>query len=64
MKKNVGTVDRAVRVILALGFFSLMAVLHGPSRWAGLAGVIPLVTGFARYCPLYRLVRVNTCGRC
>ena len=51
--------DRAVRVVLGLGLLSLTVV--GPQSWWGLVGLVPLATGLAGFCPLYRLVGVSTC---
>lgn len=62
MTHNEGTIDRAVRIVLGLALLALVFV--GPSSWLGLVGVIPLVTGIAGFCPLYRMLGVRTCGDC
>jgi hypothetical protein len=72
IQKNIGAVDRAVRI--AAGIVSLCLVslaFVGPeSRWAllGLLGAIPLVAGVVGYCPPYALLGIDTCkddeGRC
>jgi hypothetical protein len=56
---NAGTLDRTVRIILGLGLVALAFV--GPKTPLGYLGVIPLVTGFIGFCPLYKLVGLNTC---
>lgn len=61
MKRNVGSVDRGIRIVVALGLFSLIALLHGPIRWVGLIGVVPLLTAFVAFCPLYGILGVRTC---
>lgn len=63
MKANVGTLDRVIRLLLAVALFSLFFVLPGEQRWFGLIGFVPLVTGFVQWCPLYTLFGVRTCGR-
>ncbi|HYD95449.1 MAG TPA: DUF2892 domain-containing protein [Noviherbaspirillum sp.] len=63
MNANVGTVDKIVRLILALALFSLFFLLPGDERWLALAGFIPLVTGLINWCPLYTLFGINTCRR-
>ena len=63
MKKNVGNLDRLLRLIVAALLFSLIALLEGPARWWGLAGFVPLLTALAGFCPVYPLVGVNTCRR-
>ncbi len=59
MKKNVGTVDRALRIILGLGLLSLTVV--GPQTLWGLIGIVPLMTGALSFCPLYPILGLNTC---
>lgn len=61
MEANVGGVDRIVRVVAGLALLSLLFLLTGNARWWGLIGVIPLATSAFRFCPLYRLVGLNTC---
>jgi hypothetical protein len=58
---NEGAFDRAFRIVLGLVLMSLM--FFGPHAWWGMFGVIPLVTGIVGYCPLYRVLHVNTCHR-
>ena len=58
MTNNEGTIDRAVRVVLGLALLSLTFL--GPHTWLGLVGVIPLVTGFVGFCPLYRVLGMST----
>jgi hypothetical protein len=61
MDTNVGSADRVVRVIVGLALLSLLFLLSGNGRWWGLLGIIPLATAAVRFCPLYRLVGLNTC---
>jgi hypothetical protein len=56
---NAGTLDRAVRI--ALGLVAISLAFIGPRTPLGFIGVIPLVTGLVGFCPLYRLVGLNTC---
>ena len=58
MTTNVGTVDRALRVILGLVLLGL-AVFGG--QWWGWIGVVPLVTAAVGFCPAYKLIGLNTC---
>lgn len=58
MTPNEGTVDRVVRIVAGLGLLSLTVV--GPQTLWGLAGLVPLATGALGFCPLYRLVGLNT----
>ncbi|MCG3153465.1 MAG: hypothetical protein DKINENOH_00053 [bacterium] len=61
MKANVGSLDKAVRLILALVLFSLYFVLEGNLRFLALVGFIPLLTGLVSWCPLYALFGLSTC---
>ncbi|MGE4353450.1 MAG: DUF2892 domain-containing protein [Oscillospiraceae bacterium] len=58
--KNIGTVDRAVRIILGVALLSLLFILQNNLRYWGLVGLIPLVTGLLGYCPLYALLNIKT----
>lgn len=59
MTHNEGTIDRVFRVVLGLVLLSL--IFTGPHTWLGLLGLIPLATGFAGFCPLYRVLGISTC---
>ncbi|MCK6559764.1 DUF2892 domain-containing protein [candidate division KSB1 bacterium] len=61
MKANVGSLDKTVRLILALVLFSLYFVLEGNLRFLALVGFIPLLTGLVSWCPLYALFGLSTC---
>ncbi len=50
MKKNVGTVDRWIRIVLGIILLSLLFILPGNLRWWGLIGLIPLLTGMIGFC--------------
>ena len=63
MNANVGKIDKAVRLLLAVALFSLFFLLQGDSKWFGLLGFVPLLTGLISWCPLYTLAGVNTCKR-
>lgn len=59
--RNEGAWDRAVRIALGVGLLSLVFV--GPQTAWGWLGLVPLVTGLAGTCPLYRLIGLSTRGR-
>ncbi|WP_297619295.1 DUF2892 domain-containing protein [uncultured Roseicyclus sp.] len=60
MSRNEGTIDRALRVIAGLAILSLVFI--GPQTpWAWI-GLVPLITGLVGFCPLYRVLGINTCG--
>lgn len=59
MKANVGTVDRALRIVVGLVLIGL-TVTGRIGVW-GWIGVVPLVTGAVRVCPLYSMLGLKTC---
>ena len=64
MTKNVGTIDRILRIVigaaLIAGFFLYPEAQYG---WLFLIGIIPLATGLVSSCPLYSMLGMNTCPR-
>jgi hypothetical protein len=63
MQANIGNTDKTVRIVAGLVLLSLVFLLDGKARWFGLLGVVPLLTAFMRFCPLYTLLGVNTCPK-
>ena len=57
--KNVGTIDRAVRIIV--GVIGVSLVFFGPQTPWGWIGLVPLLTGAISFCPAYKLFGLNTC---
>lgn len=59
MKPNVGSTDRAIRVIAGL-LLVLLAAVGYIGSW-GWLGVVLIATGIIRFCPLYPLLGIRTC---
>ncbi len=59
MKLNVGGIDRILRIVVGIVLIGLAAT--GTVGWWGWLGVVPLVTGLFRFCPMYRLLGMSTC---
>jgi len=57
--KNVGGIDKYLRI--AVGAFLIALVFVGPQSPWGWIGVVPLATGLLGFCPLYKLLGLNTC---
>jgi hypothetical protein len=57
--KNEGMVDRSIRVILGVVLISLVFI--GPQSPWGWVGLVPLITGIIGFCPLYKIIGLNTC---
>lgn len=64
MKKNMGTIDRGIRVALAMVMVVLFAthVVEGVLGYVllGVAGIFVL-TSLVSFCPLYTLLGIRTC---
>ncbi|WP_198332130.1 YgaP family membrane protein [Psychrobacter aquimaris] len=57
---NIGSTERLLRisagvVIIGLGLYF--------QSWWGVIGLVPLLTGLFRFCPLYKMLGMNTCKR-
>ena len=57
---NVGTWDRAIRIVVGLALIGLVAT--GTIGLWGLVGLVPLLTGLAGLCPLYSMLGIRTRG--
>jgi len=59
VKKNVGTIDRSLRIIIGIVLISLAFI--GPQTAWGWVGVIPLATALIGWCPLYKIIGISSC---
>tara|TARA_R110001592_G_scaffold135241_2_gene351386 strand:- start:1324 stop:1590 length:267 start_codon:yes stop_codon:yes gene_type:complete len=64
MKKNMGSADKAVRILLTVA----IAILYFGNIVTGTLGIVLLalaavflLTSLVSFCPLYTLVGLNTC---
>ena len=64
MKKNMGSTDKLIRVIIAaaIGVLYYLDYINGTLAYVlmGVA-IILLVTSLVNFCPLYRLLGTSTC---
>lgn len=63
MKRNIGNVDKYIRLILA----TVLVILFYANVFSGLWGILVLMlaliltaTSLLNYCPLYDLFKINT----
>lgn len=64
MTKNVGKIDMIVRIVLAaiLAYLDWSGTVTGAMSWVvGIVAVVMLVTAFVKFCPLYKILGVDTC---
>ncbi|HKT60227.1 MAG TPA: DUF2892 domain-containing protein [Gemmatimonadales bacterium] len=59
MIRNLGMVERVVRVIVGLGILGLYGALDAPWKYLTLIGLIPLGTGLVGNCPVYKALGWN-----
>ncbi|MBR0554916.1 DUF2892 domain-containing protein [Ciceribacter sp. L1K23] len=60
--KNVGSIDRVLRIVAGLVLLSLFFIYPDASwRYLALIGIVPLATGLLSTCPLYSILGISTC---
>lgn len=60
--KNVGGLDRILRIVAGLVLLSLFFLFPEASwRYLALIGIVPLATGLMSSCPLYSIMGLSTC---
>ena len=66
MKKNVGKIDKAIRIILAVALIAsaFLIPLEGVLQYVFIAfGAIFIITSLVGFCPLYTVAGCNTCAK-
>ncbi len=64
MKKNIGTADRFVRVMIGVIaiILGLSGILEGNLKWIALGvGAVMIIVASVQFCPFYNLFGINTC---
>ena len=61
MRKNIGKIDRTIRIIAGTALIATGFIFQ---TWWGAFGIVPLLTAFVRWCPAYSIFGVDTCGKC
>jgi hypothetical protein len=59
MKKNIGNIERGIRIAAGLLILSLAFV--GPKSYWAYLGIMPLTTGLIGWCPPYAMLGISTC---
>lgn len=59
MIKNVGSPDRIARLVI--GALLVILALTGTIGVWGWIGVVLIATAVLNFCPIYRIIGVNTC---
>ena len=66
MKKNMGALDKSLRVLIAIiiALLYYLDVIEGTLAYVLMAiAIIFLITSFISFCPLYTILGINTCRR-
>lgn len=63
MTRNVGPLDRGIRLILGVVILGLYGALEPPWKYLTLIGLILVGTSLTGNCPLYTLLGCSTGGR-
>lgn len=58
MPKNVGSIDRVLRLVLGLVLLGMY--FFGPQTTWGLLGIVPIFTAFISWCPVYVPIKIST----
>ena len=62
MDKNIGSLDKIIRVLVGLVLLALVFV--GPQSAWGWIGLPVILIALFSWCPLYKVLGVSTCKRC
>jgi hypothetical protein len=57
MEKNMGSVDKKLRLIVGV---LILVVGYLNESWWGLVGLIPIITSFISFCPIYVPFKIST----
>jgi len=60
MKKNVGQLDRWIRIISGVLLLSSFFIIEGNLKWISLLGIVLILTGVINFCPLYLPFGIST----
>jgi len=62
MTRNMATADRLVR--LTLGALLIILAAAGEIGLWGFIGIVFVGTAFVSFCPIYRVIGIQTCRDC
>ncbi|WP_419769012.1 MAG: DUF2892 domain-containing protein [Candidatus Marinarcus sp.] len=57
MQKNVGKIDKIIRIVIGVAIIAYGLIAQS---WLGVIGLIPLGTALIGWCPLYCPLKINT----
>jgi len=60
MKCNVGKTERTIRILLGVVIIALGIYYK---NWWGVIGLVLIITGIIRYCPVNDILGISTCSK-
>lgn len=58
MSPNIGNIDKTIRILVGILLLTqVFTGLHTPWGWVGL---LPLITAFVSFCPVYKVLGLHT----
>jgi len=66
MKKNMGTIDRVIRILLAIvviGLYLNGSITGAAAIVLGILAFVFIVTSLIGFCPLYVPLKISTIGK-
>jgi hypothetical protein len=67
MKKNIGTIDKILRVVIAIViavlYYMDLIVSDPLSAVVLFLAAVLLITSLLNFCPIYFILRINSCSR-
>jgi len=61
MQKNIGQTDKIIRIVVGVAVIAAGVINQS---WWGAVGIVPLLTAFIGFCPLYPILKISTCSSC
>ena len=58
MTKNIGTIDKGLRIIVGLALITYGIITES---FIGIVGIIPLGTALIGLCPIYSILGISSC---
>ena len=66
MKRRVGVIDQAIRVVLGIAAVIVALIIGASTAWGIVLLVVAfilLATGLSGYCPIYSALRIDTLSK-
>ncbi|NFG24822.1 DUF2892 domain-containing protein [Clostridium botulinum] len=58
MKCNVGRTEQIIRIVIGISIILIGLYFR---NWWGIIGLVPIITGSIRYCPINDILGISTC---